>query len=347
LLYTGAGLIAGSAVLFEYPVALLAVALALYTLLRHGTRALGAFLAGAAVPAALLFAYNAWAFGSATHFSYADAVTIAGNTGHDVVGANSAGLFGITQPSAHAFAQLMLSQRGLLTLTPLSLLGGIGIVLLYRRARAEALLSAGIIVAVLLYNSGLTSPFGGPFGGDSPGPRYLVVALPFLLFPLGAAARAMPGTAAALISVSAAAMVLVTATQPMVGGHETHTWLADLRHGKFTHTVFTLLGGGTGWPTILPFACLCAALAGVAVVRALRWAQGTLLTTFEATSTLVAWLLLLYGSSLLYGHGRREAGLAVLALATMTAGAAVATRLATASMRPRSEIAGDAEHVER
>lgn len=321
-----AGAVGAAAVLFEYPTAVVAGGLALYAFAKRGTRAGLAFLTGAAIPAVLLLAYNTWAFGSPRHFSYVDTVTVTGDTGHDVIGANNAGLFGITRPSAHAFLQLLFEPRGLVTLTPLCVLGAAGIVLLYRRARLEALLAGSIVTAVLLYNSGITSPFGGPFGGDSPGPRYLVVLLPFLVFPIGAAARELPGVTATLVAASAGAMLLATATQPMVGTGETHEWLHRLGHGEFTHTIVTLFGGGSGWPAILPFAVICAALAGVAIRTSLRWAHGTMRTSFEAGGMLIAWLLLLYGSSLVYGHDRKAAGLVAFALAAATAATVVASR---------------------
>ncbi|MGN6798088.1 MAG: hypothetical protein ACTHKS_08065 [Gaiellaceae bacterium] len=324
-----AGVVGAAAVLFEYPTAVVAGGLALYAFARRGPRAGLAFLTGAAIPAIALFAYNSWAFGSPRHFSYVDTVTVTGDTGHDVIGANSAGLFGITWPSGHAFLQLMFEPRGLITLTPLCVLGGVGVVLLYRRARLESLLAGSVVAAVLVYNSGITSPFGGPFGGDSPGPRYLIVMVPFLVFPIGAAARLLPGTAVALLLTSASAMVLATATKPMVGTGETPEWLHRLGNSEFTHTVVTLLGGGSGWPAILPFAAICTALVGVAVRMSLGWSNGSVRTLFEMTAVLVAWLLLVYGSSLVYLHGRKEAGFAAFALAAATAAVGVAGRFVT------------------
>jgi hypothetical protein len=203
-----------------------------------------AFLSGCAMPAVALLAYDRWAFGSFIHFSYTDAVIVTGNSGHDVIGANDAGFFGITWPSADAFAQLLFSPRGLLTLTPICLLGAVGILLMRRRAPSEALFAALVVAVFLTYNAGYRLSFGGPFGGDSPGPRFLIAVLPFLVFPVGLAARALPGTAAALLAGSAAAMVLATVTEPMVGAHETGRWLTDLRHGEFTHTLATIAGEG-------------------------------------------------------------------------------------------------------
>ena len=316
------GLLAGAGVLFEYPVALVAAALLIYALVTRGVRSAAAFLSGAAVPAAMLLAYNAWAFGSAMHFSYEDVVTVTGNTGHDVIGANSQGFFGITWPSAHALAELLVSQRGLVTLTPVCLLGALGIVALGRRARAEAVLTGALVVIFVLYNSGYTLSFGGPFGGDSPGPRFLIAVLPFLVFPLGLAARSWPGATAALLGGSAAAMILATSTVPMVGEGETHRWLDGLRNGDFTHTLVTLLGGGNGWPAILPFAVATVVLTAVGVERALRLSTPTLYTALGACCALVAWLLVLLASSRLFGVRHHGTGLFALGLAAAAAAAA-------------------------
>ena len=43
---------------------------------------------------------------------------IPGRTGHDVLGLNSAGFFGVQVPSPHAALQLLFSGRGLLVITP-------------------------------------------------------------------------------------------------------------------------------------------------------------------------------------------------------------------------------------
>lgn len=317
-----AGFLAGAAILFEYPLALLAAALLVYAVATRGARSAGIFAAAAAVPALGLLAYNAWAFGSVTHLSYEDAVTVTGNSGHDVIGANSQGFFGITWPSPHALAELLVSPRGLLTLTPICLLGALGIVALRKRAPTEAALAGAIVAAFLVYNAGYTLSFGGPFGGDSPGTRFLIAVLPFLVFPVGLAARRYPGAAAAMIGVSAATMIASTATVPMVGEGETHRWLDGLRNGEFTHTVVTLLGGGSRWPAVLPFAVVTLALAALGVRTAYRLSTSRARAAFEAGCALVAWLLLLIASSRLF-DAQRATGLIALAFAAAAATAAL------------------------
>lgn len=320
-----AGILAGAAVLFEYPVALLAACLLVYSVARHGPRAGASFLVGTTPAAFALFAYNTWAFGSPTHFSYADAVIVTGNTGHDVIGANDSGFFGITWPSLGALTELLLSPRGLVTLTPICVLGTVGVLLLRRRATAEAILAGVSVIIFLAYNAGYTLSFGGPFGGDSPGPRFLIAVLPFLLFPIGAAARLLPGATATLLAGSAAAMTLASATGPMVGAHETHTWLAGLRDGSFVTTVWSFLGAGHGWGAVLPFVGGCFVLTLIGARLALAGAHLPS-AMFEATYVAVAWLLLLYASSLVYDHHRDAIGVAMFVLATVTTAVGFAAR---------------------
>jgi hypothetical protein len=328
-----AGLSAGAAVLFEYPLAMLAAALLVYAFARRGLRSATLFLCGCAVPALALFAYNRWAFGSFTHFSYKAAVIVAGNSGHDVIGANDAGFFGITWPNVGGLALLLFSPRGLLTLTPICLLGAVGIALLRRRFPAEALLAGAVVALFLAYNAGYRLSFGGPFGGDSPGPRFLIAVLPFLVFPVGLAARALPGITAALLGASAAAMILATVTEPMVGAHETNRWLTDLRHGDFTHTVVATLGGGAGWLPIAPFVLLCVFLVAIATRQTLGGSADRIRTAFEALCAVVAWLLVVYGSSMLYEHQRNALGLLLFALAALMVATAIASRVSESDQR--------------
>ena len=45
-----------------------------------------------------MLAFNFWAFGNPLKLAYGDAVAFPGATGHDVLGLNSHGFFGITAP---------------------------------------------------------------------------------------------------------------------------------------------------------------------------------------------------------------------------------------------------------
>src|SRR5581483_9073346 len=86
---------------------------------------------------------------------------------------------------------------------------------------AEALVIAAVAVIYLLYNSG----YFLPFGGGTPGPRFMLTLVPLLGVPLALAYRRWPGVTIALGVASVATMSLVTITHPLVGrGPETGIW---------------------------------------------------------------------------------------------------------------------------
>jgi len=323
------GLAAGLAVVFEYPTAVVLAGLGAF-LAWTATRRLAtgtAYGVGAALGLAPLAAYNAWAFGSPAHLSYAHIVNPGdwqASVPRTVQGTSSFGA-----PSLHTLAQLLLSDRGLVTLTPIVVAGVYGLVLLYRaHHRAEAILFAGVCVTAVTWNSGFTIAYGGPFGGDSPGPRYLVAVLPFLLAALPYALRRAPAVVASLAVLSVATMAVVTATQPQVGAGETRTWTTDLAHGTFTTTPFTLLGLGSGWISILPFfAALIAVvwvMVGVDGIRLHRVSPMLPVGTAFAWA-LVAWL----APKILNAEGGATGtALALGLLAGATAAVVAAVRLA-------------------
>src|SRR5215211_9415907 len=95
-----AGLAAGLAVTFEYPLGLLGVILFVYALARNAPRIPRAVAYGVAavIGAAPALAFNAWALGSPFHFAYSSAVAVQGYSGHAVLGLNDPGFFGIGVP---------------------------------------------------------------------------------------------------------------------------------------------------------------------------------------------------------------------------------------------------------
>jgi hypothetical protein len=261
LLVAAGGALAGFAIVIEYPLGLAAVVLGLYAM-RRSLRRGAAYAAGAAVGIAPLVAYNVWAFGSPTHSSYKGAVAIQGDTGHDVVGLNEGGFFGIEVPDLQIALDLLVANKGLLTLAPVLGLGLAGLVLLHRRGlRAEAYVIGGIFLSYLTYNSG----YWLPFGGGSPGPRFLVPTLPFLAVPLALAWRRWPATALALAAVSAVLMATATATLPLIGNDDIGYWAEIVGLETFEHTVASAAGLDNGWLALAPF---LVALLGAAVLAA-------------------------------------------------------------------------------
>ena len=186
-----AGLVAGAAVAVEYQVGIVAVAVAGYVALT-GWRPLIRYLAGT-VPAALLFGLYDWlAFGAPWRLSY----RYVSNT---FALAQQKGVFGIGAPTRYGVFEVFSGNGGLLVTSPVLVAAAWGLILFGRRHLAEALLCAGITVAFVIVNIGYFLPYGG-----SPGPRFLIPALPFLAVGLGPAFGRFPRTTAALAAVSVA-----------------------------------------------------------------------------------------------------------------------------------------------
>jgi hypothetical protein len=244
----------GYAVGSEYPVFFVAAVLGLYLLSRRDaltprgvlTRA-GAYIGGGIVGIVPLLLYNHYAFHSWTHLAYSD------------VPRQQHGFFGIDLPSLKVLATLLLDSRGLLTISPVLIMGALGTGILYRRGRrAEALTILGVCICYVGYNSGYYLPFGGGFMG----PRFLTTMLPFLAFPVAIAFKRYPGPTIALAAVSITTTVIATITHPLVGyENETVVWTRFLGQGFFQPTIASAFGAGRGWGGIWPF--LLAAGGGV------------------------------------------------------------------------------------
>jgi hypothetical protein len=213
-----AGLLAGLATTFEYPVALVGVALACYLLAQGGgLRRATAYVGGGLLGTAPLFAYNWWAFGSPLHFPYEDALPVSGRN------ANERGFLGLSWPNLDTEAHLLFGSRGLLVVMPVLVVALAALVPMARRGfRRETLLVASLLVAFLLYNAA----YDVPFGGDSPGPRFLVAVIPFLAVPLAVAYERWLWLTLGLAAASAVYAVGVTLTGPLqASGWE---WLREV-----------------------------------------------------------------------------------------------------------------------
>jgi hypothetical protein len=258
------GLLAGLAFASEYPLALGGLVLGLYAISRRANRLRRglAYAGGALLGALPLFAYNLWAFGSIAHLSYANAVKEQGLSGHAVLGSNESGFFGVSLPSPRVALELLFSGKGLLTLAPVLAMGILGVGLLHRRGRrAEAWAIGGIAAVYLVYNSG----YWLPYGGGTPGPRFLIPLLPFIALPLALAYRRYPITTLALAVPSGLFMLTATLTFPLIGDHNIGFWEKLVTAANFEPTVATPLGAGHGWGGIAPVLVLAVLGAGLAV----------------------------------------------------------------------------------
>ncbi len=235
VLLGGAGVLAGLAVTTEYPLAILACLLGAYVIRRPNAVKRGLLYgAGLLVGIAPLLLYDWWAFGSPTHVSYSN------------VAANHVGLFGLVGLKPHVALDLLFGARGLFTLTPVVAVAVAGIVLLYRDGRrSEAWTAAVVGLAYLVYNAS----YYLPYGGWTPGPRFLIPVIPFIALPLASALRRLPVLTVVLAVVSAAMMIAATLTLPeLPDTFSTSVWWDRLVHGEFSTPG---AGGAVAWFAVL------------------------------------------------------------------------------------------------
>lgn len=330
-----AGLLAGLAIVCEYPLAIAALVVGLYAIGRRGVRLVrdgGAYAAGVIAGTAPLLAYQWWAFGSPLHMTYANAVAITGRSGHDVLGLNDGGFFGITAPRLVDGLSLLAGGRGLLTLTPVLALAVAGVVAMHRDGhRAEARAIGALALGYLLYDAG----YWLPFGGGSPGPRFLIPILPFLAVGLGPAWRRWPAQTLALATVSATTMVVATMSYPMIGVNDAGEWVRRMvEFHLYQHTVLDLAGIAHGLASVLPFAVLVAVALGLGVSTLGRHvAEGA----GRAPAAVAAWAL---AAIALQHPGRLPSGAAIV----LVVGAAALALFVVAGVRLAARRVPSAQH---
>jgi len=279
-LVAAAGLLAGLAVAAEFPLALVALVLAGYAAARaEPLRRAAAYTVGLLVGVAPLLAFNTWAFGSPLRLSYTNALVEPVGAGAPVVGANDDGFYGVGLPDPRAALSLLVSEKGLLIVAPIAIVALFGFPLLWRSGRrAETLVCAGIASVFVAYNAA----YYLPWGGQAPGPRFLVPVLPFLALPLAMALRARPLAVAGIGILSIAVTALATLTDPLTGEEDgLAAWWELLRVSDLVGTVASRLGVDSAWAGVVPFLLAVAVACGLALstlpLRGRARAEGPLL----------------------------------------------------------------------
>jgi tetratricopeptide (TPR) repeat protein len=165
------GLLIGYAFLLEYPTVLAGAIIALYHLLENRRAGSAVALVAGVAPTVALFALYNWAcFDSPLTTGYSHKYLPYLAHVHD------AGFMGIARPSLRKLVAILFAPKGLVSTSPFLVLALPG---LLRAGRDRALWAAALVAAVLiLFNASL---IWEPFGGWTPGPRYSVPAIPFLV----------------------------------------------------------------------------------------------------------------------------------------------------------------------
>jgi hypothetical protein len=246
------GALAGLAAATEYPMIVAPVAFGL-VLVARDRRSAVPFSLGAAAPILLTMAYQWSAFGSPWTFAHA-------------AKGKRLGVGTLDGPSWHTFVEAFVGDRGLLVMSPIVIVGlWCAVRVVARRGPLRA--DAFVALAVSGFLLAIISMWGNPWGGGTPGPRYLLPAVPLLAVPLAAEWATLRRLALLAGMVGFVVGLLPVLTDYAIEGSVVLRGYLDLlRDGELTDTVWTMWLGGAGWA--LHAATVVAA--AVALVRVSR-----------------------------------------------------------------------------
>jgi hypothetical protein len=237
-----AGALCGAAVAVEYT-ALIAVLVFGAFLLVKSWRRLGWFVAGGAPFAVLLAWYHTAAFGTPFTHPYR-------YSAFNEVTDQARGFFAtFSQFQPDNLVKILFDGRGFLIASPMVVLGLVGLFMMVRRGSPAARQQAWVGVAVFIGFLMIPLFWGNPWGGDSPGPRYMTPAIPFLVMGASAVWRRAGIWSRVAATVGIVTMGLAVLTDPILSRYDggIDSWVRSAADGAWVPTVFTMAIGPLGW----------------------------------------------------------------------------------------------------
>lgn len=263
-----AGLLAGYAVITEYPAVLTVGLLAVYLFVVAADRlkALGAFAAGLAPPAVLGGIYNFLAFGKpfTTSYAYVRSSAYHSNVHPGVLGLTNPFSYGMHLPSLNALWQITFGPyRGIFLISPVLLLFFVGAALTWknRELRPELWLCLAVVALTFLLDASRNVDQNGWSGGWSVASRHLTPMLPFMLVPIALGLRnrlyRLVFLGLGILSVAITFMAVVSGDAFDSADHNplVNEMLPHLVHGKLIGNWGNVLGL-TGARGLVPLAVL-------------------------------------------------------------------------------------------
>jgi hypothetical protein len=231
-----AGVLCGAAVIVEYPAGLLLLPITILVV-RAAPAFLVPFALGGLPFAAALLAYQARVLGNPFSSSY---------SGKEVHSDASPLVTGAPDPVQAV--EILVGSRGLLLFTPIVALAVAGLVVGHRERvldRRDVLTCGGVALLYWMLQAGWVNPWGG----EMPGPRYMITALPFLVIGAVVAWDRWPRPATVLTAISIASMTFPLITRHLVrdGSALVRSQLLSLDEQGVMPTIFTMAVGPVGW----------------------------------------------------------------------------------------------------